>query len=643
MPKPSTSPYGTWESPISAELITQGALRLGEIHVDRDVLTWVEMRPDEGGRHVVMRRRADGSIEQLTPPEFNARTRVHEYGGGAVAAHDGTVWFANFTDQRVYRQDGSADPSPVTPEGAPWVADAVVDAARGRLIGVGEDHVGSGEPVNCLLGLDMDRALRPQRLAGGHDFYAAPRLSPDGTVLAWLTWDHPDMPWDATQLWTAPLDDSGDLGTPRLVAGAGDESVVEPTWSPDGELYFVSDRNGWWNLYRERAKHVEQVLNLDAEFAQPAWMFGNAWFAFLSQEEVACVYAQGGSETLAVLDLRDGGLKPIETPYTSFGAAIAPMGTRIACVAASPTKSPRLVLVDPSSGDAEVVRASTPTRVDPAYVSVPEAIEFPTAQGLTAHAFFYQPRNTDFHAPVGERPPLIVMIHGGPTSASSDTLRLTTQFWTSRGFAVVDVNYGGSSGYGRAYRERLNYQWGVVDVDDCEHAARFLVSRGDVDPKRMAITGGSAGGYTTLAALAFRDVFAAGASHYGVSDPAALTRDTHKFESRYLDRLIGPYPERRDVYTARSPIHAADRIACPLILFQGSEDAIVPRDQSRRMAEVLRTRGVPVAYLEFAGEQHGFRRAESIERALEAELSFYAQVFGFEPAGDVEAVPIENL
>ncbi|HIC94777.1 MAG TPA: S9 family peptidase, partial [Anaerolineae bacterium] len=463
-----------------------------------------------------------------------------------------------------------------------------------------------------------------------------------GTRLAWLTWNHPNMPWDGTELWVAKLRADGSLGRAGRVAGGPRESIFQPEWSPDGILHFVSDRTGWWNLYRWRDGRVEPLTEMEAEFGRPQWVFGMSTYAFESAGRIICAYTRQGTWHLASLDTATRRLEPIETPYTEIAYVRAAPG-RAVFLAGSPTEPASIVQLDLATGRIEVLRRSSETAIDPGYLSSPQAIEFPTEGGLTAYAFFYPPRNRDYVAPPDERPPLLVMSHGGPTSAASTTLNLEIQYWTSRGIAVLDVNYGGSTGYGRAYRERLEGRWGIVDVDDCVNGARYLVERGLVDGQRLAIRGGSAGGYTTLCALTFRDVFKAGASYFGVSDLEALTKETHKFESHYLDRLVGPYPERRDLYRDRSPIHFAHRLSCPVIFFQGLEDKVVPPSQAELMVQALRAKGLPVAYVTFEGEQHGLRRAESIKRALDAELYFYARIFGFEPADPVEPVPIENL
>lgn len=636
------APYGSWRSPITTDLLLAGAVRLGQIVVEGGDVYWSEGRPAERGRSVVVKY-TGGAAADLTPPPFNVRTRAHEYGGGAFTVADGVLFFTHDADQRIYRLDPGAEPRPITPDGPFRYADLLVDRRHGRLICVREDHSASSrDALTELVAVDLEGRQPPRTLLAGNDFYSTPRLSPDGMRIAWLAWNHPNMPWDGTELWVGDLQGDGSIAAARLVAGGAEESIFQPEWSPDGVLYFVSDRTGWWNLYRERDRQVEHLAPMEAEFGVPQWVFGMRTYAFESPGRAVCIVTQQGRDRLARIDLHSGALTWVDMPYSSLSAIQALPGA-VVLIAGAPTEPNSVVRVELASGQVQVLRRSNEVAIDPGYLSLPEAIEFPTEDGLTAHAFFYPPRNRDYSAPAGERPPLIVKSHGGPTSATSTALNLGIQFWTSRGFAVVDVNYGGSTGYGRAYRERLNGQWGVVDVDDCVNAARYLVARGDADGERQIITGGSAGGYTTLCALAFRDVFQVGTSYYGISDAETMTVDTHKFESRYLDRLIGPYPERRDLYYERSPIHFTDRLNCALLLLQGLEDAVVPPDQAEKMYDAVRAKGLPVAYIAFEGEQHGFRQAPNIKRAIEAELYFYSRVFGFELTDPIEPIAIENI
>ncbi|MFN8590009.1 MAG: S9 family peptidase [Thermomicrobiales bacterium] len=641
---PQVAPYGTWRSPITADLITGRRVGLASPRLDGDDIYWIEARPEEAGRSVIVRRRADGTIRDAIPAGFNARSRVHEYGGGAYVIDAGTLIFANFYDTRLYRVDvnGDATPRPITPEGALRYADAAFDWGRNRLIAVREDHAGGGEPVNTIVALDLDGDRHGGVvLAEGCDFYSNPRLSPDGRRLAWLQWNHPNMPWDGTELCVGHIDASGAVTDVLHIAGGVDESIFQPEWSPDGELYYVSDRTGWWNLYRHQAGGDQALTPLEAEFGAPLWVFDHRTSAFLDAQTLLATYTVQGTWRLGLIDLPSGAMTTVETPYTELSDPDAANGAAVIMVgsASSPMSVARF---DAATRQFEIVKRSLEIEVDPEYISTPEAIEFPTEGGLTAHAFYYPPRNRDFVAPAGELPPLLVQSHGGPTGATSTALSLPIQFWTSRGFAVIDVNYGGSTGYGRAYHQRLDDAWGIVDVDDHVNAGKYLIAQGKVDPERTAIRGWSASGYTTLATLAFRDFFRAGASHFGISDLETMTTDTHKFESRYLDRLIGPYPDRRDIYMARSPIHHLEGFTRPLALFQGTEDTVVPPDQAEKLYDVMNERGLPVAMVLFEGEGHGFRRAENIRRALEGELDFYGQVFAFAPAGEIEPVEIAN-
>ena len=637
------SPYGSWKSPISSDLIVRGAASLRGVSHDGQSAYWLETRPGEGGRNVIVRCPPDGPPEDVMPQPFNARTRVHEYGGGDYAAHEGTVYFSNFVDQKLYVQPPGGKPEPLTHNGSHRFADMVMDAHRNRLVAIREDHSDAGnEPRNEIVAVDLkDGGERV--LVTGADFHSSPRLSPDGERFAWLAWDHPNMPWDGTELWVADLDDDGLPTDVAKVAGGKDESIFQPEWSSEGVLHFVSDRTGWWNLYRQDEDGIKPLCEREAEFGEPQWGFGMSTYAFLAPGRIVCAYIERGVSHLAILDTGTGALESVDTPYSSIGCVKADEATgSIFFLAGSPTEPLSVVRLDPAV-NYKVLRRSSDLDIDEGYLSIPEPIEFPTEGGLTAHAFFYAPHNRDYAAPEGEKPPLLVMSHGGPTAMTEATFSPEVQYWTSRGIAVLDVNYGGSTGFGREYRHRLYGEWGVVDVDDCANGALHLAERGLVDGGRLAITGGSAGGYTTLCALTFRDDFAAGASHYGVSDTETLAQETHKFESRYLDQLIGPYPDMADLYGERSPIRHAERLSCPVIFFQGLEDEVVPPNQAETMFEALKEKGVPVAYLPFEGEQHGFRRAENIKRALDSELYFYSRVFGFEPADQIEPVSIENL
>jgi dipeptidyl aminopeptidase/acylaminoacyl peptidase len=633
--------YGSWRSPITTQMLVQGAVRFGDMSLDGDTLYWVESRPEEQGRYAVVRRTVDGKIADVLAAPFSARTLVHEYGGGALLASAGTVFFSNYVDQRIWRVVPGDAPRPVTEESQRRFADFVHDLPRNRLIAVCEDHSQGDDPVNNIVAIDLQRG-GITTLVEGADFYSNPRVSPDGRQLAWLSWNHPNMPWDGTELHIASLASDGTVGQPRRVAGGDDESIFQPCWSTDGTLYFVSDRTNWWNIYAQRGGRVEPVLAMQAEFGVPQWVFGLTTYGFDSSGHIVARVTRGGTWQVMRIDPQSGRHEPLDLPYNTL-SSVHVAGNRAYLVAGSPTELEALVEVNLATGKRQVVRRGSPIEPVPEYTSVPEAIEYPTAGGKTAHGFYYPPANRDFRAPPGEAPPLLVFVHGGPTSATAGQFRLTTQYWTSRGIAVCDLNYGGSTGYGREYRNRLRESWGVVDVEDAVHAARFLADQGKADSTKLLIRGGSAGGYTTLASLAFSDTFRCGASLYGVADLAMLVRDTHKFESRYLDRLVGPYPQTEARYRERSPIFHLDRFGEPIILLQGLDDKIVPPNQAELILESLKQRGVPVAYVPFPGEQHGFRKAESIIRAYEAELFFYSKILGFPLPDKIEPIQIYNL
>jgi len=596
---PTAAPYGSWRSPITAASIAAGGVSLSIPDVVDGDVYWLEGKPLEAGRVVLVRQAAHGSRDELTPRPFSVRTRAHEYGGGAYAVHGRTVYFSNFTDQRLYRQDPGAAPRPITPEASVAsglrYADACLSHDGSLLICVRERHAtdgsGASEATNELVALPADGSGEAHIIAAGHDFYSSPRIGPDGRQLAWLVWDHPRMPWDGSEVWIGELATDGSISNPRRVAGGENESIFQPDWSPSGELHFASDRTGWWNLYRVHNGSVAALAPMAAEFGTPQWVFGMSTYAFLPDGRIACIISQDGIDRLAFI--RPGQRARVETadlPYTAFVRRLRACGHTLVFIAASPTEASAVVRLDAQSGARDTLRRSLDQDVDPAYISPPRSISFPSEGGqATAYALYYPPANADFVGPAGERPPLIVESHGGPTAMTQAQLNLDIQYWT------------------------------------------------------LAIRGGSAGGYTTLCALVFHNDFAAGASYYGVADCEALATDTHKFESRYLDGLIGPYPAARDIYRARSPIHFADQLSCPVILFQGLEDRVVPPSQAERMVEALRAKDLPFAYLAFEGEQHGFRKAETIQRTLEAELYFYARVFRFPLAQEIEPVEIENL
>ena len=619
---PVVKPYGSWVSPLSARRIAEAGIGLSFVRADGESLYWLESRPRERGRSVLMRYRK-GEVREALPAHFDVRSRVHEYGGGAYAAAGGRVVFSHFPEGTVWLVGEDGAPRQITPDAALRYADFAFGADG--IYAVREDHRRPGEPVNSVVLLDPGRIGEGEPVCSGRDFYAYPRPDPDGRRLACIAWDHPDMPWDGTEL----------LLDGEAVAGGPEESLLQPAWSADGRLHYISDRSGWWNLYVHDSGGGQALKPMAAEFAGPLWGLGAQSYRCLADGDIIARYEENGS--VFVERLRAG---PFETGF-SRPACPVPFAGGWALPGADTDRPARLDLLH-ADGRRETLARSAPDDPDPAFVSRGEAVSFPTSGGRTAHAWFYPPKNPGFAAPDGERPPLVVRSHGGPTGASDNGYSSSIQYWTTRGFAVVDVNYGGSSGYGRAFRRQLDGQWGAVDVDDCCAAATWLAETGRADAGRLVVRGGSAGGYTTLAALAFRNVFKAGASLYGIGDLKALARDTHKFESRYLDRLIGPLPEAEAVYNARSPLLHADGISCPVIFLQGTEDKVVPPDQTEAMAAALQARGIPVALLLFDGEGHGFRQAENIVLALEAELSFFARILGFEAPGVPEIAFLEQ-
>lgn len=637
-----TASYGSWASPVTSSMLTRAGILLEEVTADGADLYWVESRPSEAGRSVIVRRTPDGAIVDVSPAGFDARTRVHEYGGGAYAVHSGIVISSSFGDQRVYRLDG-AEPHPITPEPDLPAGDRYTDYVfhNDLIICVRERHLRDAEAVNELVAFPADGSAPPRPIAGGHDFISSPRVSPDGTRLAWLTWDHPNMPWDGTALWVADLAADGTVTNARWVAGDSEESIFQPEWSPDGRLHFVSDQTGWWNLYRaEGSGEVTALYPVEAEFGAAQSQFGYRRYAFLDDARIVAIVEHDGFSQLSILG--GGELHAIRIDRDSIAATIATTGGKVWTVAADAAQPAAVVGIDLGTGEELVVRGSLSVDLRDEYISRPQAITFPTTDGAVAHAFYYPPTNADFVAPKGELPPLVVWAHGGPIGAITSGFTVGRQFWTSRGFALVDVNYRGSTGYGRAYRNALRGRWGVVDTDDCIAAARYLAGQRLVDAQRMAIRGGSAGGYTTLCALTFHDDFAAGTSYFGVADLGAFTEATHKFESHYLDSLIGPYPEAADLYRDRSPVYHTKQLSRPMLILQGLDDTVVPPAQAEMMIEALDRKGIPYAYLAFEGEGHGFRKAETLKSSVEAELFFYGRVFGFVPAGDIPPIEIHH-
>ena len=634
--------YGSWKSPITSELIVSKTVGIGSIMVDGDNIYWLEKRPQEQGRSALVGYFQDGGIKDITPTPLSVRSKVHEYGGGAYTVERDTIYFSNYGDQRIYQQILHKQPQPLTNKKQQRYADTVIDSARNRLICVCEDHSQKDvEAKTSIITVNLSTG-KIETLIAGDNFYASPRISPDGKQLAWLSWNHPHLPWDSTYLWLADINESG-LGKAELVAGGEAESVCEPKWSQAGQLYFSSDRTNWWNIYRRLDDGSVEILHqMAAEFAYPHWVFGLSTYDFVG-DRLVCAYSYSGSWNLGEINLETKKFTEIKTRYTNISDVRGTASGSVVFVGGSPTEVTAVIKLDLATGQEQVLKQAGDLNIDLGYLALPEAIAFPTTDKLTAQAWYYPPTNKDFSAPAKELPPLIVKSHGGPTAAASIDLNLRIQYWTSRGFAYLDVNYGGSIGYGREYRQRLDGNWGIVDVNDCVNAAQYLVDKGKIDGKRLVITGSSAGGYTTLAALTFSNTFKAGASYYGISDLEILAQDTHKFESRYLDRLIGKYPAEKQIYVERSPINHTEQLDCPVIFFQGLEDKVVPPNQAEIMFKAIEAKGLPAAYVSFAEEAHGFRISANIKKALDSEFYFYARVFGFQPAETIEPVEIINL
>ncbi|XP_048226702.1 uncharacterized protein LOC8260869 [Ricinus communis] len=664
----TAAPYGSWKSPITADVVSGASKRLGGTAVDGNGrLFWLESRPTEAGRSVLVKEadKQGDKTTDITPKDYSVRSTAQEYGGGAFTISGDTVIFANYKDQRLYKQSvdsRDSPPVPLTPDyGSPSVsyADGVFDSRFNRFVTIMEDRrLSSMDAVTTIVtvGLSDENIQEPKVLLSGNDFYAFPRIDPKGERIAWIEWGHPNMPWDKTELWVGYISENGDVYKRICVAGCDTavvESPTEPKWSSTGELFFITDRrSGFWNLYKwvESVNEVQALYPLAAEFSRPLWVFGTNSYELIQNNEgkhlIACSYRQKGRSYLGILDYAESSLSLLDIPFTDIDNISS--GNNCLYIegasAVHPPSVAKLDLDDRGSkvADFKIVWSSSPDSLKYAsYFSLPEFIEFPTeVPGQNAYAYFYPPSNPMYQASPEEKPPLLLKSHGGPTGDTRGILNPSIQYWTSRGWAFVDVNYGGSTGYGREYRERLIKNWGITDVNDCCSCAKFLVDTGKADGERLCITGGSAGGYTTLAALAFKETFKAGASLYGVADLSMLRAETHKFESHYIDNLVG---DEKD-YFERSPINFVDGFSCPIILFQGLEDKVVAPDQARTIYNALKKKGVPVALVEYEGEQHGFRKAENIKFTLEQQMVFFARLVGhFNVADEITPIKVDNI
>ncbi len=610
------APYGTWDSPITAEKASSAIVAFQDVAIDNETIYWSEMRPLEGGRYQIVKY-VNGHAEDVLPQGFNARTRVHEYGGASFTVYKGILYFSNYQDQRLYRLEPNHKPEPITPEGMRF---ADIKVTPIGIIAIAESHLVKDKEAKNFLALIDPHTGEVKELAGGHDFYSSPALSNDYSKIAWISWDHPNMPWDNTQLWIADINAQGLSNKKQIDKEFKQQAFFEPLWDPKNNLVVVSDKTNWWNLYQVHGEKLERLFPVESEIGQPLWNFGASTWGFY-QNAIVCTFFKNGKNRLFRFD---GKLTEIELPYKSF-SQLRTSGNTMAFIAGSPDKPTAIVLF--SKGQFIVLRENSDIKISADYLSVPEHITYNSGDRIS-HAYYYAPKNKGYRGKSGTKPPLIVKSHGGPTANCGCNLNFDIQYWTSRGFAVVDVNYAGSTGYGRQYRQSLYQHWGIYDVQDCARAALYLVDKGLVDKDKLAITGGSAGGFTTLAALAFTDTFHVGASHYGVSELAALATDTHKFESRYLDNLIGPYPQEKALYDERSPVYHLDKLKSPVIFFQGDEDKIVLPNQAEMMVKALQDKGVLTEYWLFKGEQHGFRKAENRITALEKQREFFLKVFG---------------
>jgi dipeptidyl aminopeptidase/acylaminoacyl peptidase len=611
------APYGTWESPISAEMASSAIVGFSDVVVDGEDIYWSEMRPSEAGRYVIVKQ-GKGQPQDILPKDFSARTRVHEYGGAAFTVDKGIVYFVNFADQRLYRMGVGETPEAITQNGIRFADFQITPFG---MIAIAESHLKNTlEPENYLALIDL-KTGDVKTLAQGYDFYSSPALNSDFTQIAWISWNHPNMPWDNTELWVANITKEGLTAQKRIDAGFQEQAFFQPQWSAKNELIVVSDKNNWWNLYQVQNQQLTLLFAVDSEIGRPLWNFGASTWGFY-QDGILCTYFSDGKNRLFFC--KDGTRTAIDLPFANF-SQLRIQGSTVAFIGGNPLKPTAMVRLQQLKKP-EILRENSPFVIDEGYLSQPQHISYESATGRLSHAYYYAPHNQDF-SDEKHLPPLIVRSHGGPTANCGADFNLDIQYWTSRGFAFVDVNYAGSTGYGRAYRKSLENKWGIFDVEDCEYAALYLANKSLVDKNKLAITGGSAGGYTTLAALTFTKTFQVGASHYGVSDCEALAKDTHKFEARYLDRLIGPYPQARAIYLERSPLYHVDKLSSPVIFFQGDEDKIVPVDQAQKMYDALQKKSILTELYIFEGEQHGFRKAQNRITVLKKMKAFFLKAW----------------
>ncbi len=635
-------PYGSWKSPINATILTESILRFGDLTLDDQYVYWSEASPEKEGRFVVMRWNGE-KRETVTPSPFNVRSSVHEYGGAAFTAHHQTLYFCNHQDQAFYSLSKKGDITLLAQEKQIRYANPLLDPKRNQIYLIKEDHLNPEDVKNSLVCIDAKEKKKEKIIHQGHDFYSSLALSHDGLKLAFLSWNHPQMPWDGTTLWMGSLDTEGFLKDLDSIAGGPNESIFQPRFARDDTLYFISDQTGFWNLYEYKDKKITPCLPLEGDLGIPQWILGQSRYDFILTQrdlKIPCIYTVKGIDDLGLIDLKKRTLCSFDLPYTSYQNLHVFKNT-LFFQASSPNEMPTLFSYDLKKNRIQKIRSSKLLSIDSAYLSKPQSLTFLTEQKKEAFAFFTPPKNKQFKGPPDESPPLIVKSHGGPTGHANSSLNLETQFFTSRGFAVLDVNYGGSSGYGRQYRERIKNNWGVVDVLDCIHGANDLIRQGLVDPKKVVMKGRSAGGYTTLCALAFHTTFKLGVCYYGVSDLEALAKKTHKFESHYLESLIGPYPKEKKKYQERSPLHHIQTLSAPLLLLQGADDPIVPPSQSEMIYLGLKSHQSPIAYLLFENEAHGFRNAKTIIKALHAELYFYSRFFKIPLKDPIAPIPID--